>query len=68
MFYQKEIEDRIIRVHIAARLLGCSERTIRRYIQNRILPACRLGRRAWGIRFSDLIGNRENQGGEYAGN
>lgn len=41
-------------VHIAARTLECSERTIRRMIKLEILPAQREGRRRWVILRSDI--------------
>jgi len=34
-------------VHHAARIIGCSPRTIRRFIQLGILPAERAGKRSW---------------------
>lgn len=46
--------NRLLRVHNAARILRCSTRTVRRRIENHEIPATRIGRRAWGIRFSDL--------------
>jgi excisionase family DNA binding protein len=49
-----ETADRMLRVHTLARLLGCSSRTVRRRIQNDEIPAIRIGRRAWGVRASDL--------------
>lgn len=36
-------------VHIAARRLRCSRRTVRRWIKQGILPASRIGRRAWAV-------------------
>jgi excisionase family DNA binding protein len=68
MNMRKEAVDRIIRVHIAARLLRCSGRTIRRRIQNQEIPASRIGRRAWGVRVSDLSPSLGNNGGGYVGN
>ncbi len=45
-----ESQERILRVHTIARLLGCSRReTIRRRIQKKQIPARRIGKRAWGI-------------------
>jgi excisionase family DNA binding protein len=61
-------EDRILRVHTAAKILGCSTRTIRRRILNHEIPATRMNRRAWGIRACDLERRRGNGGGGYAGN
>jgi excisionase family DNA binding protein len=55
--------DRIVRVHIAARILGCSERTVRRWIENQKIPAERIGRRAWGIRTSILNRRPHGNGG-----
>lgn len=37
----------VLRVHIAARKIGCSPRTVRRLIQRGVLPAQRFGQRAW---------------------
>jgi predicted DNA-binding transcriptional regulator AlpA len=41
MMYLKNCRttDRLLRVHTAARMLGCSSRTVRRRIQNHELPA-----------------------------
>jgi excisionase family DNA binding protein len=60
--------DRILRVHIVAKLLGCSGRTVRRHIQNQRIKAARIGRRAWGIRLSDLDRGPGSSGGSNAGN
>jgi excisionase family DNA binding protein len=46
--------DRTILVHVAARKIGCSPRTIRRYIQKGILRAWRVGRRSWLVMLSDV--------------
>ncbi len=43
-----------IRVHIAAKRIGRSPRTIRRYIERGILPAVRLGQRRWLIHSADI--------------
>ena len=43
-----------ILVHHAAKRLGCSERTVRRRIQQGSIPARRKGRRVWVIDPSDL--------------
>lgn len=43
------MRDDIVLVHIAAKLMGCSPRTIRRKIQSGELPATRVNERAWGI-------------------
>lgn len=43
-----------IRVHVAAKRIGRSPRTIRRYIERGILPAVRLGQRAWLIQITDV--------------
>jgi excisionase family DNA binding protein len=48
--------ERVLRVHIAARELGCSTRTVIRMIQRGEICAIRIGRRAWGIRACDLYG------------
>jgi len=58
--------DRILRVHTVATLLGRSRRTIRRHIQNHEIPAVRVGRRAWGIRASDLPRALASSGGAHA--
>jgi excisionase family DNA binding protein len=50
---QMPLPDKIL-VHNAARILNCSKRTIRRYIQVGILTAERRGRRAWLIMRADL--------------
>lgn len=39
----------LLRVHRAARVMGCSCRTVRRWIVEGKLRGCRLGRRAWGV-------------------
>jgi|HubBroStandDraft_6_1064221.scaffolds.fasta_scaffold841821_2 excisionase family DNA binding protein len=67
MSSQKELVNKILRVHTVARLLGCSRRTIRRRIQQHQIPAFRIGRRAWGIRISELNQVREDGGGSYVG-
>jgi excisionase family DNA binding protein len=46
--------SRTILVHHAAQQLGCSDRTVRRHIQQGRIPARRKGRRAWTIDSSDL--------------
>jgi excisionase family DNA binding protein len=61
-------EVRILRVHTAAKILGCSPRTVRRRILNHEIPAIRMNRRAWGIRACDLQRRRGDGGGDYAGN
>jgi excisionase family DNA binding protein len=43
-----------VRVHVAAKRIGRSPRTIRRYIEQGILPAVRLGQRAWLIHSIDV--------------
>jgi excisionase family DNA binding protein len=62
-----EQADRVLRVHTLAKLLGCSRRTIRRRIQNHKLPAARIGRRAWGVRASDLNRMITQIGGGHVG-
>jgi hypothetical protein len=57
--------DRIVRVHTIAKLLGCSPRTVRRRIQNHVELAIRIGRRAWGVRASNLNRLARNVGGGY---
>jgi len=46
--------ERLLPVHIAARYLRCSGRTVRRYITTGSLPAERVNQRAWGIREVDI--------------
>jgi excisionase family DNA binding protein len=46
--------EKLLRTNIAARRLKRSERTLRRWIILGILPAQRVGRRAWGIREPDV--------------
>ena len=46
--------SRSILVHHAAQRLGCSDRTVRRHIQQGRIPARRKGQRAWTINPSDL--------------
>lgn len=41
-------------VHIAARLIDCSPRSVRRYIQKGSLTSQRVGRRAWLVLRSDV--------------
>jgi len=60
--------DRIVRVHVAARILGCSARTVRRRIENQKIPAERIGRRAWGIRTSVLNRRPYGNGGSNGRN
>lgn len=43
-----------IRVHIAAKRIGCSPRTIRRYIELGKLPAQRIGQRSWLVIADDV--------------
>ena len=45
-----------IRVHVAAKRIGRSPRTIRRYIEQGILRAVRHGQRAWLIPIVDVEG------------
>jgi excisionase family DNA binding protein len=45
-------DDRLLRVHVLARILGCSCRTVRRKIETHVIPAVRIGRRAWGVPLS----------------
>jgi excisionase family DNA binding protein len=60
------VTSKVVRVHVAARMLGCSPRTIRRLIQHQEIPAMRLGRRAWGIRACDLKQEWDETGGDRA--
>jgi excisionase family DNA binding protein len=48
-------------VHIAARTLECSERTVRRLIQLEILPAQRDGHRRWLLFRSDVEAVRSSR-------
>jgi excisionase family DNA binding protein len=43
-----------IRVHHAAKQIGCSERTVRRLIQEGTLPAERKGMRCWVVYRADV--------------
>jgi hypothetical protein len=49
-----EFGKRLLRVHVVARLVRRSPRTVRRRIENHELPAIRIGRRAWGVRACDV--------------
>lgn len=51
--------EKLLPVHIAARHLRCSGRTVRRYITTGRLKAVRVNRRAWGIRGADVFGLRK---------
>jgi excisionase family DNA binding protein len=44
----------MLRVHVVARRLGCSPRTIRRLILNGKLAAQRLGQRPWVVLSTDI--------------
>lgn len=44
----------LLRVHRAARIMGCSCRTVRRWIRQGKLRAYRLGRRPWGVHSRDV--------------
>jgi excisionase family DNA binding protein len=52
----------MLRVHIVARRLGCSRRTIRRLILNGELPAQRLGQRPWVVLRTDIDRFRKGRG------
>lgn len=43
-----------IRVHHAAKRIGCSARTVRRLIQEGTLPAERVGMRCWVVNRVDV--------------
>jgi excisionase family DNA binding protein len=58
--------DRLLRVHVLSRRLGCSRRTVRRLIEQHVIPAVRIGRRAWGVYRSDLPAVLALVGGRYA--
>lgn len=47
------LADRI-RVHNAAKRMGCSPRTVRRLIQEGTLPAERVGMRCWAVLRTDV--------------
>jgi excisionase family DNA binding protein len=49
-------------VHIAAKHLNCSARTVRRWIQQGRLRAERIGRRAWAILRRDIKNLRNDRG------
>jgi excisionase family DNA binding protein len=55
-------QPEMLRVHIAARRLGRSPRTIRRFIQNGDLPAQRLGQRPWVVLSTDIEHFRKGRG------
>jgi excisionase family DNA binding protein len=57
-------QPEMLRVHIVARRLGRSDRTIRRLIQHGELPAQRLGQRAWGVLSIDVDNLRSRMVGE----
>jgi excisionase family DNA binding protein len=44
----------MVRVHLAARTIGCSTRTVRRMIQQGRLNALRIGRRSWAVLRSEV--------------
>ena len=46
--------SRGIGVHIAAQRIGCSRRTVRRWVAQRKLTAYRLGRRSWLVLSTDV--------------
>lgn len=46
--------SRLIRVNCAADRIGCSHRTVRRWIREGKLRAQRVGRRAWGVYWVDV--------------
>jgi excisionase family DNA binding protein len=57
--HEKGAAERLLPVHIAARHLRCSGRTVRRYITTGRLRAVRVNRRAWGIRITDVTDLRK---------
>lgn len=57
--HEKGAAERLLPVHIAARHLRCSRRTVRRYITTGRLRAVRVNRRAWGIRIADVFDLRK---------
>lgn len=44
----------LLHVHRVARMMGCSCRTVRRWIRQGKLRAYRLGRRQWGVYSKDV--------------
>jgi hypothetical protein len=46
--------SKLLPVHIAARHLGRSARTVTRLINNGKLPAKRINRRSWGVCSTDI--------------
>ncbi len=44
----------LLRVYLAARKMGCSCRTVRRWIKQGKLRGRRLGRRAWSVYVMDI--------------
>ena len=53
--------DRPIRTHHAARILGFSCRTIRHWAQNKLLPAFKEGRKEWRFRRQDVMAFKEQR-------
>ncbi len=51
-----------VRVEHAAKMLDCSERTIRRMIKRRTLRAVRPGLRTWAVLRADIEFIRSQQG------
>jgi hypothetical protein len=51
-----------IYVHIAAKLIPCSDRTLRRYIANSILSAEREGKRRWLVLRAEVERLRRERG------
>jgi excisionase family DNA binding protein len=49
-------------VHIAAKHLNCSTRTVRRWIQQHRLRAERIGQRAWAVMRCDIENLRNDRG------
>jgi excisionase family DNA binding protein len=60
--FGQPLADRI-RVHNAAKKMGCSARTVRRLIREGTLPAERVGMRCWALLRADveLVALRRNQ-------
>lgn len=52
----------MLRVHIVARLLGYSRRSVRRFIETGELPAQRFGQRAWLVMRADVEQLRHRRG------
>jgi len=54
LFSLADEANKLLPVHIAARHLRRSARTVTRLINKGRLPARRINRRSWGVRVSDV--------------